>query len=178
MISNEYQFEFKASGKVVGIPEEYKVLEKENIRTIKLVTGIDVLGRITNPYIYDINRGFIATRAVVTNIDEANVFCRSHKPLYMMIADISVICKGNIKLDLDTGLVIPEKSTLNFFVPKAHTGNIIICSKLANTKGYGNELYPIDQLQRLESSFYRQLNIVNTKDRMSFLCARILDERR
>ena len=177
-MSNELCFDYKTfNGRTVGIPEEYKVLEKGNIRTIKMVVGIDILGRIANPYIYDMSRGFLPSRIAITNTDEANVFCRSHKPLYTLLPDIVAICKGTIKVDISTGLVIPNESNLDFCVPKTHNDSKIVCTRLTGS-ATGGEQFPIDQLNKLESGVYKQLSAINTESRLSFLCSRLLDERR
>lgn len=177
-MSNDLSFDYKAyANKLVGIPEDYKVLEKGNIRTIKLVVGVDILGRIANPYIYDMSRGFIASCSAITTPEEANKFCRSHKPLYTLLTDIVAICKGTIKVDLSTNLVIPSESNLSFCVPKAHSEDKIICTRLSSSANSG-EQFPVDQLKKLESGIYQQLASLNTESRLSFLCSRLLDERR
>lgn len=177
-MNNDLSFDYKAyAGRLVGIPEEYKVLEKGNIRTIKIVVGIDILGRIANPYVYDMSRGFIASRSMITTQEEANKFCRSHKPLYTLLTDIIAICKGTIKVDLSTNLVIPNESNLMFCVPKAHSEDKIICTRLSATAN-GGEQFPVDPLNKLELGMYQQIAELNTESRLSFLCSRLLDERR
>lgn len=172
----DYQFEYKVFGNALGINEEYKTLQKDNIRTVKLVTGIDILGRITSPYIVDINRGFIPARLAISSVEEANIFCRSHKPLYIMIRDISAIVKATVKIDVNTGMILVDKSTISLLVPNGHYDNKIVCSRLSDTTGLGAEAYPLEQLKRLETCFYNQLTVANTEDRLRFLCARILKD--
>lgn len=172
---NSIELNYKAFKTFIGIQEECNVIVKDDIRTIKLVTGLDVIGRVTNPYIYDSNRGFIATKSVLTNEDEIITFCRSHKPLYLLLAENAVICKGLIKLNLVTGEVLLDKSKINFYVPQSESNGKMLCYKLGGTQEIGTIKYQEDILTKLKLSLATQLNTINTESRQSFLKDRLLN---
>lgn len=115
-----------------GIQESFSVVydPDKDEDVVKMTVGLNMLGNICKPYTLSQALGFI-TLADKLAISDVRTFIRSHKSLYFMSADSTVVCDAILHIDAKTR-ELKKYTKIKLYVARKIDGNELVCAPVTS----------------------------------------------
>lgn len=114
-------------GNVAGIQESFSVVydPDKDEDVVKMTVGLNMLGNICKPYILSQALGFMPLADKLA-ISDVKTFIRSHKSLYFMSADSTVVCDAILHIDAKTR-ELKKYTKIKLYAAHKIDGSELVC---------------------------------------------------
>ena len=173
----------------LGVLENFHVLRKGTIQVVGITCCVNNNGIPLIPAYLSASSGFIPLGDYLKgneSVDDAITgFLRSKKPCFGVMDSPLLICNANIKYNIESGLVLPDISKVDFYSAKKVIDSIkeyepdykyndcpaVICDRLVKTGTQGGKNYEVDEslIKGYRDTLFKYVTQANTVNRFEVL---------
>ena len=178
-----YIFEVTRDSKnQLGVKERFDVGFRGNNQIVDLLVCVNSVGKPMDLVCLNASTGFTSVVSIYGN--DLEKFYNSHKPLFGIIGQFSLICGGRLVFDKTSGALIEDKTLIGFYMPKTtisldklHLGSAedvgLVCEKLSTVAELNSVVISDYFMTSWRSCLLKYITQAATMDRKTFLYRRL-----